>query len=279
MTTDDGSYGDDTQHGGHEAGGSESLTPAFALRDVTVRFGEVTALHALDLRVAAHRTTVLLGPSGCGKSTVLRVCAGLVRPRRGDVTLDGAPIPWGGADLRALRRRLGFVVQDGGLFPHLTARGNVTLPADIAGWDAARTAQRIAELAALVHLEESVLVRYPAQLSGGQRQRVSLMRALMLQPRALLLDEPLGALDPLHRSALQTDLRTLVRDLRVTVVLVTHDLAEAAYFADDVVLMSDGTIAQQGSFADIAERPASAFVRTFVEAQRSLHRTSPEGMQ
>ncbi len=258
-----------------EAGGGERRVPAFALRGATVRFGAVTALRDVDLTVAAQRTTVLLGPSGCGKSTVLRVCAGVVPVAAGDVLVEGAPLA--GADLRAVRRRLGFVVQDSGLFPHLTARRNATLPAEIAGWDAPRIATRVGELAALVRLEESMLARYPAQLSGGQRQRVSLMRALMLGPDALLLDEPLGALDPLSRSALQDDLRALVRTLQVTVVLVTHDLAEAAWFADDVVLMREGVIAQQGSFADIAERPASPFARQFVEAQRRLHATAPGG--
>ncbi len=278
MTTATGTGGG-THDARRGAGEPESPTPAaapaFALRGVTVRFGAVTALRDVGLAIAARRVCVLLGPSGCGKSTALRVFAGLVRPLAGVVTVDGAPLD--GLDVRALRRRLGFVVQDGGLFPHLTARANVTLPAEVAGWGSARCATRVAELAALVRLDAPVLARYPTQLSGGQRQRVSLMRALMLEPGALLLDEPLGALDPLSRSALQTDLRALIRALHLTVVLVTHDLAEAAYFADEVVLMRDGAIAQQGTFADIADRPASDFVRSFVEAQRRLHATASEG--
>ncbi len=160
------------------------------------------------------------------------------------------------------------MVQDGGLFPHLTARGNVLLLARYLGRDRAFLDQRLAELAELTHFAADRLDLYPAQLSGGQRQRVSLMRALVLDPDVLLLDEPLGALDPLIRADLQADLRGIFRTLEKTVVLVTHDLAEAAYFADEIVLLQGGRVVQRGPFADLLERPADPFVSRFVNASR-----------
>src|SRR5256885_16721595 len=176
---------------------------------------------------------VLLGSSGSGKSTVLRLILGLLHPDGGEVRVEPvAPI--------------GYVVQEGALYPHLTAARNVVLPARAAGWTAARQAARLDALAALVDLEPELMGRYPHQLSGGQRQRVSLMRALMLDPPVLLLDEPLGALDPLIRSDLQADLRGIFRALRKTVVLVTHDLGEAAFLGDRIVLMQAGRVVPQG---------------------------------
>jgi osmoprotectant transport system ATP-binding protein len=161
------------------------------------------------------------------------------------------------------------VIQDGGLFPHLTARGNTALVARYLGWDGERIDSRLNELVELTHFPSDGLGRYPAQLSGGQRQRVSLMRALMLDPDVLLMDEPLGALDPMIRSNLQEELRTIYRTLGKTVVMVTHDLAEAGYFGDTIVLMREGRVVQVGSFRDLLDSPADAFVTEFVNAQRS----------
>jgi osmoprotectant transport system ATP-binding protein len=150
----------------------------------------------------------------------------------------------------------------------LTCSQNVALLAHHRGWPAERIKARLAELARLVRLPPETLERYPVETSGGQRQRVGLMRALMLDPEALLLDEPLGALDPITRADLQKDLRSAFQTLKKTVVLVTHDLAEAAYFADSVVLLEKGRIAQQGSLRELVQRPASPFVTEFVESQR-----------
>jgi osmoprotectant transport system ATP-binding protein len=219
-----------------------------------------------DLTIPAGRVTVLLGPSGCGKSTLLRLVLGLIRPDGGTVVFDGQPLTPHVA--LAARRRMGYVVQDGGLFPHLTAAGNATLLARYLGWPHDKIAGRLAELATLVRLPNELLSRYPAQLSGGQRQRVGLMRALMLDPAVLLFDEPLGALDPLVRAELQKDLRDVFRTLGKTVVLVTHDLAEAAYFADEVVLLREGRIVQRGRPADLVRAPAEPFVTQFIQAQR-----------
>jgi osmoprotectant transport system ATP-binding protein len=235
---------------------------------VRKRLGDREVLHPTDLDVPAGRTTVLLGPSGCGKSTLLRLMLGLLWPDDGHVFFAGRPLA--PDDMLAVRRRMGYVVQDGGLFPHLTAAGNAALVAHFLGWPDSRVTARLGELAALARLPPECLDRYPAQLSGGQRQRVGLMRALMLDPAVLLLDEPLGALDPMVRAELQTDLRQVFRALGKTVVLVTHDLAEAAFFADAVVLLRDGRIVQRGRLADLARAPAEPFVTQFVEAQRAV---------
>jgi len=166
-----------------------------------------------------------------------------------------------------LRRRLGYVIQEGGLFPHLTAGANVTLAARYFGWDARRIGTRLEELCALTHFPRDGMARFPVQLSGGQRQRVGLMRALMLGPELLLLDEPLGALDPMIRAELRAELREIFRVLGQTVVLVTHDLAEAEFFADRVVLLRDGRVVQEGRLLELVERPADPFVTRFISAQ------------
>jgi osmoprotectant transport system ATP-binding protein len=192
--------------------------------------------------------------------------AGLIQPDRGTVTLDGVALT--AANARQMRQRIGFVVQDGGLFPHLTARGNVTLMAQHLGWDRQRIEKRLADLLALAHFPADRLDHYPVQLSGGQRQRVSLMRALMLDPELLFLDEPLGALDPLIRSELQSDLKQAFRNLRKTVVLVTHDLGEAGYLGDRLVLLREGKVVQVDTFERLVRHPADEFVTQFINAQR-----------
>jgi osmoprotectant transport system ATP-binding protein len=236
------------------------------VRDVSKAFGPNQVLDRVSVAIPAGRTTVLLGPSGGGKSTLLRVMNGLVQPDAGEVRFDGEPLT--AANARGVRHRMGYVVQDGGLFPHLTAAGNVSLLASHLGWDRDRIRTRLKELAELARLPADALDRYPAELSGGQRQRVGLMRALMLDPAVLLMDEPLGALDPITRAQLQGDLRDIFRDVHKTVVLVTHDLAEAAFFADDVVLLASGRIEQRGPMRDLIAAPATPFVAEFVRAQR-----------
>jgi osmoprotectant transport system ATP-binding protein len=238
--------------------------PIIELRQVEKRFGAATALEATTLTLGPG-VNVLLGPSGSGKSTLLRLLTGLARPTAGEVRLWGQAVS--AQSIGPLRRRLGYVIQEGGLFPHLTAGANVTLAARYFGWDARRIDARLEELSALTRFPRDGLTRFPAQLSGGQRQRVGLMRALMLGPELLLLDEPLGALDPMIRADLRADLLAIFRELRQTVVLVTHDLAEAEFFADRVVLLRDGRVVQQGSLSDLVERPADPFVTRFISAQ------------
>lgn len=249
----------------------------FELRNISKRFGLVEALRALDLTIEAGRTTVLIGPSGCGKSTVLRHMIGLTQPDIGHVRFEGETLTPDNAV--SLRRKMGYVIQDGGLFPHLTARGNVALVARYLGWNAERIAAQLDTLVELTRFPANGLDRYPAQLSGGQRQRVSLMRALMLDPDVLLMDEPLGALDPMIRSTLQAELRAIFRTLGKTVVMVTHDLGEAGYFGDTIVLMRAGRIVQLGSFRELLDAPADAFVAEFVNAQRSPLEASPGARQ
>lgn len=249
----------------------------FELRGVTRSFQGRAALSDVDLEIPAGRTTALLGPSGCGKSTILRLLIGLLRPDAGDVRFDGVSLA--SADPIPLRRRMGYVIQDGGLFPHLDARGNVALLARHLGWSESRIARRVAELQELTHFPADGLDRHPVELSGGQRQRVSLMRALLLDPDVLLLDEPLGALDPMIRSELQMDLREVFASLAKTVVLVTHDIGEAAYLAEEIVLLREGRVVQRGGLEDLVARPADPFVTRFVNAQRSplesLHGEAP----
>jgi len=166
------------------------------------------------------------------------------------------------------------VIQNGGLFPHLTARRNVTLMARYLNWKRSEIEARLLELAELTQFPLDGLDRYPVQLSGGQKQRLALMRALMLDPKVLLLDEPLGALDPIIRFDLQTDLKRIFQRLRKTVVLVTHDLDEAEYFGDSIVLMREGRIVQQGSIHEMVNAPIDPFVTHFIHAQRRREKVS-----
>lgn len=236
------------------------------LRGVSKVYGGRTALYPLDLALPEGRTAALIGPSGGGKSTLLRLLIGLVEPDRGEVLIGGQRLTR--ATAGALRQRMGYVIQEGGLFPHLTALDNVALLARHLGWAAPRVAARAAELGELVRLPADALARFPAELSGGQRQRVSLMRALMLDPGVLLLDEPMGALDPLIRVDLQADLKAIFAALGKTVVLVTHDLAEAAYLGHELLLLHEGRLLQRGSLRELREAPADPFVTRFLEAQR-----------
>jgi osmoprotectant transport system ATP-binding protein len=238
----------------------------FTLTSVTKRYGPLVALHPTNLEVPAGQSLVLIGPSGSGKSTLLRLLVGLDRPTEGEVRFAGAVLTEKGS--ASLRQRMGYVVQGGGLFPHLTALGNVSLLARHLRWDRERRLARAKELAKLVRLPEDALDRYPIQLSGGQAQRVSLMRALMLDPEVLLFDEPLGALDPITRYEMQTDLKDIFQRLKKTVVMVTHDLSEAVYFADRVLLLREGRIVQDGTPPELISSPADDFVARFVRAQR-----------
>jgi osmoprotectant transport system ATP-binding protein len=238
------------------------------LKGVSKSYAGRVVLPKLDLAIAPGRTTVLIGPSGCGKSTLLRLMIGLVQPDTGTISIDGKELT--PETVLEVRRGLGYVTQDGGLFPHLTARRNVDLVARFLNWEPRRTDDRIAELAELTRFPQDGLDRYPAELSGGQKQRASLMRALMLDPPVILLDEPMGALDPMVRAELQTDLRAIFRSLKKTVVMVTHDLAEAGWFGDEILLMRDGRIVQRGALRELVEEPADPFVTRFVSAQRQV---------
>ena len=235
------------------------------LRGVTVTFGSVVGFGPADLVIAPRKTLLLIGPSGSGKSTLLRTLAGLT-DFTGTLWLDGEAV----TDWRALRQKLGYVIQDGGLFPHLNARANVALAGEAFGWNHAAIDARIGELAELVGLEMAQLARFPAELSGGQRQRVGVMRALLRDPQVLLFDEPLSALDPVTRLRLAGELRDLFARLGKTVVMVTHSLREARFFNGKVVLLRDGKIVQSGGLEELISHPADSFVTDFIAAEEAL---------
>ena len=244
------------------------MNPLVELHGVSKTYGNAAALHPTDLDFSRGKTTAIIGPSGCGKSTLLRLIIRLLDPDAGTIRFDGAPVT--PTKIAELRGRIGYVIQDGGLFPHLTARKNILLMAAHLKWPVEKMQTRLAELCALTRFPESALDRFPLELSGGQRQRISLMRALMLSPELLLLDEPLGALDPLVRAGLQKDLKEIFARLQQTAILVTHDLVEAAYLGDQIVLMNEGRVVQRGTLDDLRSKPASDFVTEFITAQRGL---------
>ncbi len=236
-----------------------------AIQNLCKSLGGKAVLRGFALDVQDGETVALLGLSGSGKTTILKCLCGLLLPEQGTITFDGVPLT---AESRSqLRQRMGYVTQDGGLFPHLTLKQNLSIVGQETGMPEADIEARTRELALLVKLPLEILDRYPAQVSGGQRQRVGLMRALFLNPSYLLLDEPLGALDPITRRELQGELKELIKRLGKTVILVTHDLLEARRLSTRIILLEHGAISQQGSMEDLLHHPANDFVRRFVQAQ------------
>lgn len=238
------------------------------LARVSKCFDSQVALAPTDLKFESGRTTVLIGPSGCGKSTILRLVVGLIQPTSGEVRFEGRVLE--PKNVLELRRRMGYVIQEGGLFPHLTALDNILLLPRHLHRSEKEMRARLTELCDLTCLPSEALAHYPVELSGGQRQRVSLIRALMLRPEVLLLDEPLAALDPMVRATLQTELKAIFQQLRQTVILVTHELAEAAWLGDQIVLLRQGCVVQVGSFSALRDHPGEPFVSEFINAQRRL---------
>ena len=232
---------------------------SIAVRGVTKRFGDFVALDDVSVAIAGGSLTALLGPSGSGKSTLLRVIAGLEEPDEGKVLILGEHA----TGLPPQKREVGFVFQHYAAFKHLTVRENVAFGLRIRKRPKGEIRGRVDELLELVQLN-GLAERYPAQLSGGQRQRMALARALAVEPKVLLLDEPFGALDARVRKELRTWLRRLHEDVHVTTVLVTHDQEEAMDVADRIVLMNEGRIEQTGKPRDLYEHPASEFVMGFV---------------
>jgi osmoprotectant transport system ATP-binding protein len=237
------------------------------LENVSKIFDSDTVVKDLSLKIEEGKTTVLIGPSGCGKSTLIRVITGLIKAEEGRVLIDNFELSE--SNYLKVRRNIGYVIQDGGLFPHLNAFQNVSIVANYIGWGKDKIRKRVEELSSLTKFPSDGLRRFPTELSGGQKQRVSLMRALMLDPQFLLLDEPLAALDPLIRYDLQGDLKGIFQRLKKTVLLVTHDLNEAVFFGDTIVLMREGEIIQKGKINDFINSPSDEFVTRFIKAQRS----------
>lgn len=224
------------------------------------------ALRSIELEVPAGTTLALIGPSGGGKTTTLRLVNRLIEPSSGRILVNGNDV--GQTDPIELRRGIGYVVQDAGLFPHRTARENAEIVPALLGWDAERRLQRSLELFALVGLDfDSLADRYPNQLSGGQRQRVGLARALAADPPVVLLDEPYASVDPITRRQLQRHFLDLKANLDKTMVLVTHDIAEALLLADRIAVLIDGRIVQVGSPAEIRNSPDSELIAELTKGE------------
>jgi sulfate/thiosulfate transport system ATP-binding protein len=241
---------------------------AIAVRQVTKRFGSFVALDAVSVAIPSGSLTALLGPSGSGKSTLLRVIAGLETPDDGDVSIHGEDA----TGLPPQKRNVGFVFQHYAAFKHMTVRDNVAFGLKIRKRPRKEIRSRVDELLALVQIDR-LAERYPSQLSGGQRQRMALARALAVEPKVLLLDEPFGALDARVRKELRAWLRRLHDEVHVTTVLVTHDQEEAMEVSDRVVLMNEGRVEQTGKPRDLYEHPANEFVMGFVGPVNKLGNT------
>jgi osmoprotectant transport system ATP-binding protein len=248
----------------------EGISKVFA--DGTVGVAE------LDLTFAAGELTVLVGPSGCGKTTTMKMINRLIEPTTGRILIDGDDVTR--ADPDELRRRIGYVIQSIGLFPHQTVRANVGTVPRLLGWDKARTRARVDELLTTVGLDPAVHGdRYPAQLSGGQRQRAGVARALAADPPVLLVDEPFSAVDPVVRERLQSEFLRLQHTVRKTIVFVTHDIEEAVRLGDRIAVMSQGGHVEQfATPAELLGRPANAFVADFVGSDRGLKRLAVTGI-
>lgn len=253
--------------------------PMIRLEGVGKTYDDGTvAVQALDLDVPRHAIVCLVGPSGCGKSTTLKMVNRLIEPTTGRIYLDGADVT--DADPVQLRRGIGYVIQQVGLFPHQDIATNVATVPSLLGWDRQRASRRALELLDLVGLDPSVYAkRYPHQLSGGQRQRVGVARALAADPPVLLMDEPFGAVDPVIRGRLQDEFLRLQRDLGKTVVMVTHDIDEAVKMGDRVAILAvGGRLAQYDVPAAVLGAPADDFVEEFVGQRRGMRRLAVTGI-
>jgi osmoprotectant transport system ATP-binding protein len=241
--------------------------------DVSFTVGGRSILREVSLRVEQGTTTALLGRSGSGKTTLLRTVNALVRPTSGRVLVDGRDVAGRDVtaeDVIALRRGIGYVIQEMGLFPHMTVERNVGMALELAGRSREEIRARAAEMLRMVGLPEDAALRYPWQLSGGQRQRVGVARALANEPKVMLMDEPFGALDPLTRAEMQTMLHDLLQRTGVTTLIVTHDLGEALYLADRVVLLDQGAIVADLPREDVRESLNEAMQKYVAATHREV---------
>ena len=260
-------------------GGADGTAQEIRLEGVSKTYADGTVgVERLDLTFAAGELSVLVGPSGCGKTTTMKMINRVIEPTTGRILLGGEDVTRVDAD--RLRRRIGYVIQNVGLFPHQTVRANVATVPRLLGWDKRRTSARVDELLATVGLDPAVHGgRYPAQLSGGQRQRAGVARALAADPAVLLMDEPFSAVDPVVRERLQTEFLRLQETVRKTIVFVTHDIEEAVRIGDRIAVMSyGGRVEQFAPPAELLGRPANAFVADFVGADRGLKRLAVTGI-
>jgi len=243
------------------------------LEQITKRFAPdgPAAISELTMEMAEGTTTALIGPSGCGKTTTMRMINRLIEPTSGRIILGGEDVTR--IDPVELRRRIGYVIQQIGLFPHMTIAENIATVPRLLGWAEARIRNRVDELIHLVGLDPAAIAaRYPRQLSGGQRQRIGVARALAADPPVMLMDEPFGAIDPIARGRLQDEFKEILRRVRKTVVIVTHDLDEAIKMGDTVAILKEGRLVQHDTPDAILARPSDAFVEAFVGPDRALRR-------
>lgn len=225
------------------------------------------ALKDVNLECKSGEITVFIGPSGCGKTTTMKLINRLINPTQGKVYVNGEDISK--IDPVELRRGIGYVIQNVGLFPHMTIAENIAVVPRLLKWEKEQIDKRVDELLHTVGLDPDVYRdRYPSELSGGQQQRVGVSRALAAEPSVILMDEPFSALDPISREQLQDELIGLQKDIKKTIVFVTHDMDEALKIADKIVLMKDGAVVQQGSPEEILRHPVNDFVKSFIGAHR-----------
>lgn len=233
---------------------------------VSKSFGDIKAVQSISFEIEKGKNLILLGTSGCGKTTTLRMVNRLIEASSGSISIDGRDIF--SIPPEKLRREIGYVIQNIGLFPHYTIRENISVVPRLLNWDKSKTENSIADILTKVHLSESFLDSYPHELSGGQQQRVGLARALITDPPVVLMDEPLGALDPITRNLIRNEFKTLEAIKEKTVLMVTHDVEEAFEIGDEICLMDQGVIQQMGTPKTLLFRPVNNFVKEFFDAQR-----------
>ena len=253
--------------------GSESAPAEIAFEHVVKRYSgrERAAVQDLSFTVPPGDICVLIGPSGCGKTTALKMVNRLISITDGDITIDGQSVR--SLELTQLRRRIGYVFQQIGLFPHMTIESNIGVVPGLLGWSKSQARSRAKELLELVGLDpEGDLSRYPAEFSGGQQQRIGVARAMAADPPIMLMDEPFGAIDPIARDRLQNDFLRLHRQVRKTVIFVTHDIDEAIKMGDRIAIMRDGHLVQLATADELLASPADDFVASFVGEDRGLKR-------
>jgi osmoprotectant transport system ATP-binding protein len=236
------------------------------LEHVSKQYNNTKAVDDISFSIKEGETVILLGTSGSGKTTTLRMINRLIEPTFGNITVDGKDIKAQSPEL--LRRGIGYVLQHHGLFPHYTVAENIAVVPNLLKWDKAKTAKRTTQLLEKLQLPSTMADLYPAQLSGGQQQRVGLARALACDPPVLLMDEPLGALDPVTRAGIRREFNSLDELKRKTILMVTHDVQEAFELGDRICVMDNGKIMQIGTATELLFHPTDKFVSSFLKEQR-----------